>query len=135
MLICFDNCFTHVARRLVKEGAQIIALPTFDPPTPRGVLHHLHAAMTPFRAVENRVPIVRCESNGLSQIVNARGRIVKEGPLYAPATLIADVALGSAPPTLFTRWGDWFAYLCLFLSAVVGARQLLFSPPRAILTR
>lgn len=135
MLICFDNCFTHVTRRLVKDGAQIIALPTFDPPTPRGVLHYLHAAVTPFRAIENRVPIVRCESNGLSQIVDARGRIVREGPLYAPATLIADVAPGNARPTLFTRWGDWFAYLCLLWSVVAGARQLLFSSPRAILTR
>lgn len=124
MLICFDNCFTHVTRRLVKDGAQIVAMPTFDPPTPRGVLHRLHAAVTPFRAVENRVPFVRCESNGLSQIVNARGRIVKEGPLYAPATLIADVAPGSAPLTLFTRWGDWFAYVCLAFCVVVGARNL-----------
>ncbi|MCS6860235.1 MAG: hypothetical protein NZT92_07945 [Abditibacteriales bacterium] len=135
MLICFDNCFTHVTRRLVQDGAQIVAMPTFDPPTPRGVLHFLHAAVTPFRAVENRVPFVRCESNGLSQVVAASGRIVQAGPLYAPALLVADVVLGSAPLTAFTRWGDWWAYLCLLFSVVVGARQLLFSSPHAILTR
>ncbi len=95
-LICFDNCFTHVTRRLVKDGAQIVAMPTFDPPTPRGVLHQLYAAVTPFRAVENRVPFVRCESNGLAQIVDGYGRIVKEGPLYSPAILVADVPIGIA---------------------------------------
>src|SRR5262249_7970057 len=37
--ICFDNCYPGVTRRLVQDGAQIIAMPNYDPPTPRGVLH------------------------------------------------------------------------------------------------
>lgn len=87
-------------------------MPNYDPPTPRGVLHRLHGAMLPFRAVENAVPFVRADSNGLSQIVDAQGRIVAQSPLYAPDVLVATVPLGPGKGTFFTRWGDWLAYVC-----------------------
>jgi apolipoprotein N-acyltransferase len=116
----FDNCYTDVTRRLVRDGARLIAVPNYDPPTPRGILHYLHAAMLPFRAVENRVPIVRADANGCSQIVDATGRVVGQSPLYAPDALVGDVALGDGAETLYTRVGDAFAYLCL-LVVVLGA--------------
>ena len=68
--------------------------------------------MLPFRAVENAVPFVRADSNGLSQIVDAQGRIVAQSPLYAPDVLVATVPLGPGKGTFFTRWGDWLAYVC-----------------------
>ena len=117
--ICFDSCYTGTTRETVSKGATLIAMPNYDPPTPRGVLHRLHGAMLPFRAVENGVPFVRADSNGLSQIVDAQGRIVAQSPLYAPDVLVATVPLGSGKGTFFTRWGDWLAYACL-AGAVAG---------------
>lgn len=113
MLICFDSCYTGITRQLVQSGAQIVAMPNYDPPAPRGVLHSLHSAFLPFRAVENHVPFVRADSNGVSQIVAADGRIVSQSPLFHPDVLVGTVALGDGRGTLFTRWGDWAAYLCL----------------------
>ena len=126
MEICFDGCYPEVTRRIVRAGARIIAMPNWDPPMPRGVLHRLHSAMQPFRAVENHVPFIRADANGLSQIIDASGRIVGQAPLYAADGLVGDVALGDGKGTLFTRWGDWFAYLCLLMAAVfsvVGFRS------------
>lgn len=108
--ICFDSCYTGTTRETVQAGATLIAMPNYDPPTPRGVLHRLHGAMLPFRAVENSVPFVRADSNGLSQIVDAHGRILAQSPLYVPDVLVADVPLGTGRGTFFTRWGDWLAY-------------------------
>ena len=106
-------------RRARRSGRarRLIAMPNYDPPTPRGVLHHLHGAMLPFRAVENRVPFVRADSNGLSQIVDANGRIVAQSPLFMPDVLVGGVDLGSGRGTFFTRWGDWLAYGCLLVVA------------------
>ena len=115
--ICFDSCYTNTTRETVRQGARLIAMPNYDPPTPRGVLHHLHGAMLPFRAVENRVPFVRADSNGLSQIVDKDGRIVAQSPLFKPDVLVGFVNVGSGRGTFFTRWGDWLAYGCLLVVA------------------
>jgi apolipoprotein N-acyltransferase len=72
----------------------------------------------PFRAVENRVPFVRADANGLSQIIDANGRIVRQAPLFAADTLVGDVPLGDGQGSLFTRFGDWFAYLCVLTAAI-----------------
>ena len=126
--ICFDSCYTNTTRQEVGQGARLIALPNYDPPTPRGVLHRLHGAMLPFRAVENGVPFVRADSNGLSQIVDAQGWVVGQSPLFTPDVLVGDVALGDGQGTFFTRAGDWLAYACL---AVVSASVLAcFRPQR-----
>ena len=115
--ICFVSCYTHMTLGTVRRGAWLIAMPNYDPPTPRGVLHRLHGAMLPFRAVENRVPFVRADSNGLSQIDGADGEIVARSPLFAPDVLVATVTLGGGQGTFFTWFGDWLACLCL---GVVG---------------
>ena len=125
--ICFDSCYTNTTRQEAGQGARLIALPNYDPPTPRGVLHRLHGNMLPFRAVENAVPFVRADSNGLSQIVDAQGRIVGQSPLFTPDVLIGDVALGDGRGTFFTRFGDWLAYVCL---AVVCGSPLVELRPR-----
>ncbi len=116
--ICFDSCYTGTTRETVQQGARLIAMPNYDPPTPRGVLHRLHGAMLPFRAAENGVPFVRADSNGLSQIVDAHGRILAQSPLYRPDVLAADVPLCDGCGTFFTRWGDWLAYACLTVDAL-----------------
>ncbi len=116
--ICFDSCYTNTTRETVRQGAKLVAMPNYDPPTPRGVLHRLHGAMLPFRAVENRVPFVRADSNGLSQIVSSSGRVLAQSPLFAPDVLVGTVELGSGQGTFFTRWGDWLAYVCLGLAGI-----------------
>ncbi len=129
MLICFDTCYTDLVRNAVVKGAQIIALPNYDPPTPRAVLHDLHCAFMPFRAVENHVAIVRADPNGKSQIVAPSGRVVAEAGMYEPVALTAPVPMGDGRGTLFTRWGDWFALACSACAlTLIG---IAFAPMRA----
>ena len=127
MLICFDNCYTLPAREAALAGAVLIAQPNYDPPTPNAALHHLHAAVTPFRAVENRLPIIRADPNGQSQIVDSTGRITATAPMYRSQALTGKVFLSPTPGgTFFTHWGDWFVYLCLAgLSAATFAPLIL----------
>lgn len=86
------------------------------------MLHELHSAVLPFRAVENRVAFVRADSNGSSQIVDATGRIVGQAPLWTTNVLVSQVSIGDGRGTLFTRWGDWFAWLCVlfFTAGTIG---------------
>ncbi len=116
--VCFDSCYTGTTREEARQGARLIALPNYDPPTPGGVLHRLHGTMLPFRAVENHLPFVRADSNGLSQIVGANGRIVGQSALFVPDVLVRTVTLGDGRGTVFTRWGDWLADGCLGVVAL-----------------
>ena len=138
MEVCFDSCYTGVTRQVAASGARIIAMPNYDPPTPRGVLHDLHVAFLPFRAVENHVPFVRSDSNGRSQVVDAYGRMVGVSPLYAPDILVRDVPLGDGRGTPFTRWGDWLAYLCLagcvFFLVGLRAQGSQSTPPSSMIS-
>ena len=127
--ICFDSCYTNTTRETVRRGARLIAMPNYDPPTPRGVLHRLHGAMLPFRAIENRVPFVRSDSNGLSQIVGADGSIIAQSPLFTPDILVGVVPLGNGLGTFFTRFGDWLAYLCLLIVGIGVVRSKIHLTP------
>ncbi len=129
--ICFDTCWTNVLRAETKNGAQIIAMPNFDPPVPRGVVHFLHGAMLPFRAVENRVPIVRADPNGHSGVVTAQGRVLDSRPLQRADVSVRDVFLGYGKPTFFARFGDWLAWTCVLITAISSVILLR----RALLSR
>ena len=120
--ICFDTCNTDVTRRIAQAGANIITVPTYDPPVAAGEMHKLHSTLMPFRAVENGVPIVRDDSNGTSEIIDDHGRILAIGPVYKSDIVQASLPLGSGKGTLFTRLGDWFAYLCIFWVVVTFVR-------------
>lgn len=132
LLICFDNCYTGPTRQCVRAGARIIAQPNFDPPVSHAVLHDLHAALTPFRAVENGVAFVRADPNGRSQIIDPFGRVVAETGMFQARALVADVALGDGRGTIFTRLGDWLAYGCLAVTLVTfGLAGRKTKEPRA----
>ena len=120
MLICFDTCWTNLTREAVASGARIIAVPNYDPPTTHAILHRLHAALMPFRAVENGVALVRADPNGLSMVVDPWGQITAIAPMYKAEAVVARIPLGDGQGTFFTRWGDWFAYSCVGVVAATA---------------
>lgn len=129
LAICFDTCWTNVLRDEANRGAQIIAMPNFDPPVPRGVVHYLHGAMLPFRAIENRVPIVRADPNGHSGTIDAQGRVLDVAPMGKSAVVVRDVRLGSGQGTLFSRDGDWLVVVCaalFFVEIATRRRKISF---------
>jgi len=109
-IICYDLDFTYTACRVARNGAQLIAVPSFDWPA-IAAKHYSHAV---FRAVENRVAMVKADVAFDSAIIDPYGRIIKRAikPDSEPATLVADVPLGTAnAPAIFL--GDWVGWLCL----------------------
>jgi apolipoprotein N-acyltransferase len=70
-----------------------------------------HRGLAAFRAVENRVYLVRVTNTGLTSVIDALGREQVTLPIYQRATLVYDVPLIHLS-TVYTRFGDWFAQLC-----------------------
>jgi len=74
--------------------------------------------MTVFRAVENRVPLIRAANTGITAIIDSRGHIRGMTQLFKEEYLTGEVRFGTVE-TIYTRYGDVFAGLCLALSAII----------------
>ncbi|GJF12375.1 apolipoprotein N-acyltransferase [Mycolicibacterium cyprinidarum] len=114
MIICFDIDFPDgPARREVLNGAQLILAPSIDIAS----IADVRSASTVFRAVENRVAMVKADVAWDSVLVAPNGRVIASTAVHAErggwALLVADVPLGplNAP---FTRYGNtpfqWLTY-------------------------
>ncbi|GIW36147.1 MAG: apolipoprotein N-acyltransferase [Meiothermus sp.] len=109
-LICYDLDFTDTARKMARQGAQLVAVPSQDWATIADK-HYTHLV---FRAVENRLSMVKADGGYDSAILDPWGRVLKLAsfPQGGEATLLADVPLGRAN-ALAVRLGDWVGWLGL----------------------
>ncbi len=110
-IICYDLDYTDTVRKLVRRGAQLIGVPSNDWSTIADK-HYTHVV---FRAVENRVAMVKADGGWDSAIIDPYGRIqgLARFPQGGEATLVAEVPLGSGRPTLNARLGDWTGWIGL----------------------
>jgi apolipoprotein N-acyltransferase len=71
--------------------------------------------MARFRAIENRVWLVRAANTGISAFIAPSGRIGGATPIFETVSTTGQVGLGSRP-TLYRLIGDTLPALCLLLS-------------------
>jgi len=112
-IICYDLDFTDTARKVARRGAQLVLVPSHDWPA-IAAKHYTHLV---FRAVENRVSMVKADNSGNdSVIVDPYGRIlaaaITPGGDKAGQVVLADVPLGTGD-SLAARLGDWAGWLAL----------------------
>ena len=75
LCICYDLSYARVVDRLIRQGAQALIVPTMDVAAWGPHEHALHARVGPVRAAEYGVPVFRVASSGVSQLVDAQGRV------------------------------------------------------------
>lgn len=123
VLVCFEGIFPEVARAYVRGGAGMLVNITNDAWFGRSSAPYQHLSMTVFRAVENRVPLVRAANTGISSVIDSKGHIRGMTPLFEEATLSAEVRQGSGS-TFYNRHGDLFALLTLGAGILLGVAGL-----------
>lgn len=109
-IICYDLDFTDTARKMARQGAQIVAVPSQDWPAIADK-HYTHLV---FRAIENRLSMVKADGGYDSAILDPWGRVLRLAslPQGGEATLVATVPLGRADAPA-VRLGDWVGWLGL----------------------
>jgi apolipoprotein N-acyltransferase len=126
-LICFESAFPSLARDEVRAGATLLVNIKNDFWFGRSAGPIQHADMAILRAVENRVPLVRCANTGVSFTVDPWGRVRDATALFTPASFVATVQAGAG--SFASRRGDWaVAVLALWaglalLAAIVPRRR------------
>jgi len=109
--LCYDLDYTDITRALVKNGAQLLIVPNYDPKRWGRIQHIQHSAMSPLRAVEARKYIVRAASSGISQIIDPHGRIIETLNFGISDVLIGEVGLNKEI-SFYIRYGFLLPYLC-----------------------
>ena len=110
-LICYEDIIPHLARQAVRQGAQVLVNLTNDVWFGATRAPYQHRALAAFRAVENRVYLVRVTNTGLTSIIDALGREQAALPIFQADTLVHTIQ-PLRVSSLYTRFGDWFAQLC-----------------------
>ena len=129
VLICFEDVFPELARRFVRNGARLLLVITNDAWFGPTAAAYQHVQASTFRAVELRVPLARAANTGWSGCIDASGRrlgSVHDGSgneLFVSGTQTCDLPTGAAN-SLYLKWGDWFALLCLVVTLGAGGYQI-----------
>jgi apolipoprotein N-acyltransferase len=112
LLICFESIFPDLARQDVRAGARVLVNITNDEWFGDGAALQQHAAMAPFRAVEHRVPLLRCANTGVTAVIDAWGVVTARLPVFQPGVLVAALP-AAGPRTPYTVLGDWPGVLAM----------------------
>lgn len=123
--ICFESVFPYIARRLVKEGVDFLAVLTNDSWFGRTAAPEQHLSFSVLRAVETGRYVLRGAMTGISAIIHPRGFIIREAGLYEPKALRASIRRAEHL-TPYVKLGDWPIFLA-FLWLVSLSLFLTFS--------
>lgn len=119
--ICYEIIFPDLVRQFVDQGATVVTTITNDAWFGRSAAPYQHFSMAVFRAVENRVPVVRAANTGISGFIDAHGRVLEQSEIFTEAVLTKTVVPSDGTKTFYTRYGDVFACLCLLTSILLLA--------------
>ena len=118
--ICYEAIYPGEVRRFAANGAQLLLNISNDGWFGRSAAAEQHLHMVRVRAVENRRWIVRATNNGFTASVDPYGRMLQ--PLPPDVRAAADLPYDfRTDETIYTRFGDWFAWLCVIVSAILLA--------------
>jgi apolipoprotein N-acyltransferase len=125
-LICFEDTFPGTAREAAQDDVDFLVNLTNDGWFGDSAEQWQHLANSVFRAVENRLPLLRCANNGVTCLIDGHGRIEKifrdpRGSEYGPGALTVEISSPAkkSSPTFYHRHGDWFGWSCVGITFVL----------------
>lgn len=123
--ICYDLSYTRVTDELVRQGAQLLIVPSMDVEDWGKQEHVFHSRVAPLRAAEYKIPIFRVASSGISQAVQSDGKVVASTGIPARGAIFSAVlplpAQGNLPIDRL------FAPFCVIVTGGVLAILLLLN--------
>ena len=125
VLICFEDIFPHLVRGFVNRGAGFMVNITNDGWFRDSPGPFQHAQGSIFRAVENRINVVRAANTGLSSFIDPCGRVVSKvaddkGKSICVDGFKTDTIWVYNRASFYTRFGDVFVWSCVMITAFCG---------------
>jgi apolipoprotein N-acyltransferase len=125
MFICYESIFPDEVRQGPLHGAQFLLNISNDGWYGDSGAWKQHLQQTQMRAIENDRWLLAATNTGMTAAIDSYGRIVAATPRKIRTALAAPFGLISGT-TFYTRYGDWFAYLCAIISAGAVVVRFVF---------
>jgi apolipoprotein N-acyltransferase len=125
VFICYESIFGDDIRHFAGDGAQVLVNISDDGWYGDSSAPWEHLDMVRMRAIENDRWVVRATNTGVTASIDPYGRVTATIPRHIRGSMLAGFAYRDGR-TFYTRFGDWFAWIC----TVVVAAVLLFGHVR-----
>jgi len=112
--ICFEMEFHRFIRQVGEKNVDILIVPGDEPSKDNAIVH---TELSMFRCIENGCSMLRTTLEGLTMGMDYQGRVLSQMNYYLTLdnrTVITELPTRGVR-TLYSRWGDWFAYACVIL--------------------
>ncbi len=117
VFICYESIFGNELRHYPLEGAQVLVNISDDGWYGDTSAPWEHLDMVRMRAIENDRWLLRATNTGVTAVIDPYGRVIAIMPRHIRASMRVPFAFRSRI-TFYSRYGDWFAWLCAILSAL-----------------
>jgi apolipoprotein N-acyltransferase len=128
-LICYEIIFPGLVRKFTHNGADLLVTITNDAWFGRTSAPYQHFSMAVFRAVENRVPVIRAANTGISGFIDSKGRIIRKTDIFEEVVITENASVGSSSQSFYSRYGDIFTFLCLTGTILLMAGNISSAKP------
>jgi apolipoprotein N-acyltransferase len=110
--ICYESALPGFVRQFVRAGAEVLVNLSNDGYFGHSEAHEQHLAIVRMRAAENRRWIIRATNDGITAVIDPRGRVTERLEPFVQTAGMMRYGYASEQ-TPYTRYGDWFAWVCL----------------------
>jgi apolipoprotein N-acyltransferase len=123
-MICYETLYPSFVAGFAARGAGFYGVITNDGWFGNSSGPYQLQQYTVLRAIESRRAVARCANNGVSCFIDRYGRVSQPTRFATRGWIAGEVRINEAV-TLFSRWGDWFAWLCATTAALILLYSLI----------
>lgn len=118
IFICYEAIYAGEIREFANNGAELLINVSNDGWFGKSEAAEQHIRMARVRAVENRRWLVRDTNSGITASIDPYGNELRvlQRDMRGSADLPYDFRTDK---TIYTRFGDWFAWMCVGVSAIL----------------
>jgi apolipoprotein N-acyltransferase len=131
VMICFEDIFPYIARDFTLKGANFLVNMTNDAWFGDTSALEQHVQASVFRAVENRVSVIRSANTGVSCFIDFTGKILFRLAREGKDTFIRAAEIGtvrvSSTRSFYTQNGDLFVFFCGFMVIFILATEFILA--------
>jgi apolipoprotein N-acyltransferase len=131
-MICYEAILSAYVSDAVREDIDLIVNVTYDGWFGDTSEPHQHLMLAVAQAAQHGVPLLRSTTTGISAVVDAGGSFLARSRPFHREVVVAELRPVRVPAP-YTTWGDWFAWGCVAVSALLILRgrkaEALEAPP------